>query len=195
MMLKFALVAGALMVASTGLSAQEASLRCPAPGSKVERTNLPTIAYRGADPASPLVCLDQARQPRFLGYWSTQSAFFNAGGKQLLSTFAEWKGGPSRVVNIDYFGSDRYGNSTTANEKWQILGQERVDVHAGSFDAVKVRRIFSIVGTNYVFTETLWIDRASGTPVRSVVDHMNATMSPDVTSWQATEVITRPSGS
>ncbi|WP_198368151.1 hypothetical protein [Roseomonas sp. KE0001] len=194
-MLKFALVAGALMVASTGLSAQEASLRCPAPGSKVERTNLPTITYRGADPASPLICLDQARQPRFLGYWSTQSAFFNAGGKQLLSTFAEWKGGPSRVVNIDYFGSDRYGNSTTVNEKWQILGQEQADVRAGSFDAIKVRRAYSVVGTSYTFTETLWIDRASGMPVKSVVDHLNATMSPDVTSWQATEVITRSSGS
>jgi hypothetical protein len=194
-MLKFVLVAGALMLASTGLSAQEAGLRCPAPGSKVERTNLPTIGYRGVDPASPLVCLDQARQPRFLGYWSTQAAFFNAGGKQLLATFGEWQGGSSRVVNIDYFGSDRYGNSTTANEKWQILGQEQVDVHAGSFDAVKVRRIFSVVGTSYVFTETLWIDRASGTPVKSVVDHMNATMSADVTNWQATEVIARSSGS
>lgn len=195
-MLKFAFVAGALMVASTGLSAQEASLRCPAAGSKVERTNLPPIAYRGADPASPLICLDQARQPRFLGYWSTQSAFFNAGGKQLLSTFADWKdGGPSRVVNIDYFGSDRYGNSTTVNEKWQILGQEQADVRAGSFDAIKVRRAYSVVGTSYTFTETLWIDRASGMPVKSVVNHLNATMSPDVTSWQATEVITRSSGS
>lgn len=195
-MLKFAFVAGALMVASTGLSAQEASLRCPAAGSKVERTNLPPIAYRGADPASPLICLDQARQPRFLGYWSTQSAFFNAGGKQLLSTFADWKdGGPSRVVNIDYFGSDRYDNSTTVNEKWQILGQEQADVHAGSFNAIKVRRIYYVVGTSYTFTETLWIDRASGMPVKSVVNHLNATMSPDVTSWQATEVITRSSGS
>lgn len=193
-MLKFVLMAGALMAASTGAWANEANLRCPAPGSKVERTNLPTITYRGADPASPFICLDQARQPRFLGYWSTQSAFFNAGGKELLSMFAEWRGGPSRLVEIEYFSTDRYANSTTAREQWQILGQERVDVPAGIFSATKVRRIFSIVGTSYTFTETLWIDQASGTPVKSAVDHRNAVMSPDVTNWQATDVITRSSG-
>ncbi|HWX48205.1 MAG TPA: hypothetical protein VNZ61_09140 [Roseomonas sp.] len=194
-MLKFAAFTGLMMMASTALSAQEVNLRCPAPGAKVERSNLPTISYRGAAASSPLICLDQTGQPRLLGYWSTQAGFFSAGGKELLSAFSEWKGGPSRVVSVDYFGTSRYADSTTVNEKWQILGQDKVDVAAGAFDAIKVRRIYSVLGSTYKFTETVWFDRATGMPVKSVVEHRNSTMSPDVTNWQATELITRTSGS
>ncbi|MFZ6765286.1 hypothetical protein [Pseudoroseomonas sp. WGS1072] len=190
-MLKFAFVAGAMMLATTGAMAQESGLRCPSPGTKLERTNQPTLTYRGTDPLSPLICIDGAKQARFLGYWSTNSGFFSAGGKQLLTAFSAARSGPSQVVEIEYFGRNRNGDSTHVKEQWQILGTERVSVPAGDFNAIKVSRFYNIVATNYKYTEIVWIDQSSGAPVKSQVTHLNGIMSADVVDWQAAEVATR----
>lgn len=184
-MLRRILVVGLLVGASLSIPAQAAPLRCPDQGTRVERTNVGGLAWRGPSNAGPLICVDQSGASRFLGYWRTSDPFYASGGSELVREFMNAGDGPGRPVQIRYFSQNRNVDSVMVWESWQVLGRDRVDVVAGSFDTTKVERQYWVMGTNYRYTETVWFDRASGAPVKSEVEHRNAIMSPDVVSWQA----------
>ena len=59
---------------------------------------------------------------------------------------------------------------------------------AGTFDAIRLERNFSIVGFTYSYDQHVWIDRATGAPVKAVVTHLNMVMAPDLVTWQAAAV-------
>jgi hypothetical protein len=194
-MLRQLVAIGVLFGVPAAASAQEANFRCPEHGTRVERTAGPTLAYRGADANSPLLCLDQIGEARFLGYWRASDAFYRNGGDALTQAFMEAGTEPSRPVRIKYFTtSSLTRDSIMVWETWQMLGRERVDVPAGSFDATKVQREFWVMSSTYRFAETVWFDRATGTPVKSMVEHLNFFMSPDVINWQAVDVQRRRPG-
>ena len=73
-MLRAAFIIGALTaLAPLAAQAQSWQYRCPAPGTVVERSDGSRIAYRGADPSDPLVCLTTTGQRLVFGNWNAAS--------------------------------------------------------------------------------------------------------------------------
>lgn len=181
------LAAAVLAAAAAPAQAQNVQFRCPAPGTVVEQSEGTRLSYRGPDAGDPLVCRTADGQRRFLGYWSASSPFYRAGGAQLARLFT----GGSREERIHYFTPGRDSSSIHAFETWRVLGTGPVQTMAGTFDALRVQRRFEVAGVTYSYLETLWLDRASGAPVKVEVDHLNGFMAPTLVSWEATELRTR----
>lgn len=180
------LAAVVLAVAAPPVQAQNAQFRCPASGTVVEQSVGTRISYRGQDAGDPLVCRTADGQRRFLGYWSASSLFYRAGGVQLARLLM----GGSREERINYFSPGRDGNSVHIFETWRVLGTNPLETTAGTFDALRVQRQFEVAGSAYSYLETIWLDRASGAPVKVEVNHLNGFMAPNVMAWEATDLRT-----
>nr|WP_314073133.1 hypothetical protein [uncultured Roseococcus sp.] len=192
-MLRIALVAGVLAGASALASgpaqAQEAGYRCPAAGTTLERTRGDAFTYRG-DGAAPFLCATSTGAQRFLGYWQTGETFYasNRGPLEQMMT-AAFEGAAPSPVSFTYFSHSAVGYiPITVQESWSAGGTEAVSTPAGSFNALRVERVFQIVDSAYRYRQTLWLDRQSGVPVRVEVEHLNGIMATQVFSWQAAAV-------
>lgn len=192
-MLRTAMVGVALAVTTIGhAQSTEWQFRCASPGTSVERTNGTRLMYRGQDTGNPLVCINDHGQRRFLGYWSVQENFFQRGEAQLARLLQSGSGQAGQEQTITYFGNDRYGVPNQVQETWRVAGSGRIQVPAGTFEAMQIEREFRVVGSTYRYVQTLWLDKASGVPLRVSVDHLNGFMNPVVTNWAATEVRSAP---
>jgi hypothetical protein len=179
-----------LAAAQSVAQAQGYQFRCPAQGTVVEQSTGGRLAYRGQDANDPLVCTMANGERRAFGYWAAGSPFYRSGRTQL----ARLVSGGGVSASLDYFSLGRDSNSIHVQETWRVAGTGQVQVVAGTFDALRLERRMHIPNTTYTYTETVWLDRASGVPVKAEVDHLNAVMAPSLTSWEATEVRTRTPG-
>lgn len=189
-MLRAAFIIGALTaLAPLAAQAQSWQYRCPAPGTVVERSDGSRIAYRGTDPSDPLVCLTTTGQRLVFGNWNAASPIYRSGKAALAGLMnAAASGRTGGQVQVDYFAPGRDSNSVHVIETWRIGGMGPVETMAGTFDAIRLERNFSIVGFTYSYDQHVWIDRATGAPVKAVVTHLNMVMAPDLVTWQAAAV-------
>lgn len=166
------------------------SYRCPAPGTVVERTSGPPLAFRGSDPSEPLVCLATGGQRLVLGIWAPAERHYANGRAQITSVLSA----PGSERRFNYFSVGRDSTSIQVYETWRFAGFETVRIPAGTFDAARLERVFEIAGTAYTYRQTVWIDRATNAPVKVEVTHLNAVMAPTLFSWEATEVRSSQAG-
>ncbi|MDN3568864.1 hypothetical protein QWZ14_31180 [Paeniroseomonas aquatica] len=174
--------------------AQGYQFRCPAPGTVVEQSTGSRLAYRGPDANDPMVCTMANGERRAFGYWAAGSPFYRSGRTQLARLVSGSVGPASKEERLDYFSLGRDSNSVHFYEAWRVAGTGPVQVVAGTFDTLRLERRVQIQNTAFSYTETVWLDRASGAPVKVQVDHLNGFMAPSLTSWEATEVRTRTTG-
>lgn len=189
-----AVTLGAAMLAAApaAAQAQQWQYRCPAQGTVVERSEGGSLSYRGQDASDPLVCITTNGQRRFLGYWPAQEAAYRAGRAQLTRLVSEAAVGRiGQSESFNYFAPGRDSNTVHIFETWRIGGIGRVDTAAGNFDAVRLDRNFQIAGVTYDFDQSVWLDRASGAPVKAEVRHLNMVMAPSLFSWEALELRAR----
>jgi len=166
--------------------------RCPAAGTTVEQSSGTTLRYRAEAPNNPASCILAAGQRRFMGYWTVSEALYRAGGERIADALA--KGihldtVPS--VTFDYFATSRTQDSIHVQETWRAQDGGRITTPAGSFETVRVDRSFSVLGSNFQYTQSVWFDRAGGTPVTARIEHRNPFQAPSLVNWVAND-ITRP---
>jgi hypothetical protein len=189
-MLKAALIVGGLTaLAPLTAQAQSWQYRCPAPGTVVERSDGSRVAYRGTDPTDPLVCLTTTGQRLVFGNWNAGSPIYRSGKAGLARLMnAAATGQTGGQVQVDYFTPGRDHNSVHVLETWRIGGIGPVTTTAGTFDTIRLERNFAIIGSTYTYDQHVWIDRATGAPVKAVVTHLNMVMAPDLVTWEAAAV-------
>lgn len=176
---------GAMLAAAPAAAQQSGwQYKCPEAGTTVERSIGDTITYRGTDSRDPMVCLVGGGQRLALGVWGAEEALWRNG----RTGIAALVGGQAAERRFDYFSVGRDSTSTHVYETWRAAGSDRVTVPAGTFDAIRLQRNFQIAGITYSYVQTVWIDRASGVPVKAMVEHTNAVMAPTLVSWEATDV-------
>lgn len=198
MVQRMVLAAAMIVAAQASAQAQGDQFRCPAPGTVVEQSVGGRLAYRGQDANDPMVCTMANGERRFLGYWAATSPFYSNGRAQLTRLMSGGTSPAGREERLDYFSLGRDSSSIHVYEAWRATGTGSVRVIAGTFDALRLERRVQVAGTAYSYAETIWLDQASGAPVKVQVDHLNGFMAPSLVSWEATELRTaspRPPGS
>ncbi|WP_149536655.1 hypothetical protein [Siccirubricoccus phaeus] len=148
------------------------------------------LAYRGQDANDPLVCTMANGERRFLGYWAATSAFYRSGRAELTRLVTGVPSPAGREERLGYFSLGRDSNSIHVYETWRVVGTGPVQVLAGTFDAFCLERRMQVAGTTYSYVETIWLDQASGAPLKVQVNHQNAVMAPSLVSWEATDLRT-----
>lgn len=166
--------------------------RCPAAGTAVEQSSGTTLRYRGEASSNPGSCMLAGNQRRLLGYWQVSEGFYRAGGPRLanaLSNGINLSNMPS--IEFDYYGTNRSGDSIHIQERWKAEAGGSMTTPAGTFETVRVERYFNVIGSSFQYTQSVWFDRATNTPVAARVDHRNAIQAPTLVNWVAVD-ISRP---
>lgn len=163
--------------------------RCPAAGTIVEQSSGTTLRYRGEAANNPGSCMLAGNQRRLLGYWQVSEGFYRAGGSRLAAAFANGVNLAGMApVEFDYYGMNRTNDSIHIRERWTAQAGGSMTTPAGTFDTVRVDRYFNVIGSSFQYTQSLWFDRATNTPVVARIDHRNAVQGPTLVNWVASDV-------
>lgn len=144
---------------------------CPPPGSGVTWDNGTTLAFSGADPAGPALCLARRGegQTRFIyGLIEQTTAEGRGHAEGLAPLFPARLGSTAR-----YRATTRSAGSGVQYDFenfWRVVGFEPVSVPAGRFDALVLeRRIVAAAPNNQNIVMRYAVDTATGIVVRREV--------------------------
>ncbi|MGG5886023.1 caspase family protein [Falsiroseomonas sp. HC035] len=143
--------------------------RCPAAGAQVRYDDGGEIAFRGADPADPLVCLVVVRggvERRLLNFLTLPSAH-EAAFREALAPFWPAPAGRAagREARLTVAASDGMWQ-----EHWRLLREDQTSVAGRAHAALVFSRSVEGMFTNrHLRVETLWWDLATGIWLRREV--------------------------
>jgi len=146
------------------------AFRCPPAGAVMQNTLGGSFRYDGADPADPVVCRSRVsdtvyREPYGLIPSSVDNDL-SSRRRTLARLFPAVPGNVSRGIFTLASGNETY----QYDERWSVVGFERITVPAGTFQTVVLEhRQEGMGGNTHLSTRRLWLDTASGVPVKQTV--------------------------
>ncbi len=142
---------------------------CPAPGSRVELKGGPAMAFGGADPSSPELCLltlDGEPAKAWYGIWLTQWGGADQGHAALTRTMSA----PSGTVtgfDVDMGDGARY------HDLLRSEGVEDIQLLGRAYHALKISHYREgIAPNNYRSVSTVWKDIPTGLLIYGTYNHI-----------------------
>jgi hypothetical protein len=147
---------------------------CPAAGTAVVYDDGRSLAFAGADPADPGLCLARGaggQQVRLAWGMVEETAAEGRGHRPGMAPLFPAKSGSNVGYTADV-SSPGSGIQYRYDTRWRLVGWQKVVVPAGSFNAVVFERAVQGTGANAAqgFTLTYWVDGGSGVVVKRAVE-------------------------
>ncbi|MBW8270403.1 hypothetical protein [Caldovatus aquaticus] len=166
---------------------------CPRPGSVVTYDDGRTLAFTGAAPDNPAVCLaraDGGEEVRLVHAVIPDSPLEGRGHAEGMAPL--W---PAQAGNAAQYRSvvrsAGSGIRYDFDARWRVVGFESVAVPAGRFDAVVLERRWSQrSGGELDAVIRYWLDTDSGIPLKRSVETIRGTTL--LGPWQATRAVLPP---
>ncbi|MDB5414658.1 MAG: hypothetical protein JWR10_2993 [Rubritepida sp.] len=164
------LVAPAVIVA--GPRAWE--FRCPVPGIVVAYSNQIVVTSGGPDGTDPRVCHSRVGSfpvRRLYGLVDVNGYGIQEYRSGLAPIYASAPSVPSgRESTFGTFRTLLNGVTNSFTERWRVIGEEDVQIAAGSYRAVVMEHRVEGIGSNYHLSTTrLWIDTSLGVLLKSTI--------------------------
>lgn len=138
---------------------------CPEAGSAVTWDDGRTLAFTGPDPADASICAARAGAGTTRLVWGMVEETANEGrghrgGMEGLFP-AKTGGNTSYTATVSLPGS---GIQYPFETRWRVVGFEKLEIPAGTFDSVVLERMVNGTGANasQTFTVRYWLDGVSG---------------------------------
>jgi hypothetical protein len=144
-------------------AAASLAFRCPSAGTRVDIGN-GFLAFSGADPADPLVCLATnstgQQQRRLYNFWILpleDEASIRRGFGSL------WPLAPGRTASYTFIGRSGDQNTFRYAENWRVLRTETLNIGGQPRSTVVMQRTQEgMLGNSFLGTDTYWYDTGIG---------------------------------